>query len=174
MAKQIKKVEENQSIEEKANIGTDNVVEESNDKTENIEKVEIVKDKGNKNEVETLKAENKKLKADLKNQTNSFESQFNELKAQIELLAKANMSRSQIVETHKEEEPKEVAVGCRAFSGAALANNDGSIVYTFNGGEEKFIDMEDLKQVLRENGQRNNKRLFQNGLFYFVDEKFYK
>jgi len=167
MAEKIKKNEES------PNIDTNNIIGEIvEDNIKKVDNIKVAKQKSNKNEVDELKAENKRLKGELESQSNSFDVQLNAIKAQMDLLMKAQMTN---VAVTKEEEPeaKEIIIGCRAFSGAALASNDGTIVYTFNGGEEKGIDSEDLRQVLRENGQRNNKKLFQNGLFYFVDEKYY-
>lgn len=67
-----------------------------------------------------------------------------------------------------------VLVGCRAFSGAVLSTKDESVQYNFEVGEEKEIPYDDLKLILKENGVRNNKRLFEKGLFYFVDEEDYR
>lgn len=67
-----------------------------------------------------------------------------------------------------------VKIGCRAFSGITLSTRDESIQYSFEVGDEKDIPIDDLKQLLKENGTRNNKRLFEKGLFYFVDEEDYK
>lgn len=65
-------------------------------------------------------------------------------------------------------------IGCRAFSGVTLSTGDESIQYSFEVGDEKDIPLDDLKQLLKENGTRNNKRLFEKGLFYFVDPEDYK
>lgn len=67
-----------------------------------------------------------------------------------------------------------VRIGCRAFSGIPLSTRDESIQYSFEVGDEKDIPIDDLKQLLKENGTRNNKRLFEKGLLYFVDEDDYK
>ena len=69
---------------------------------------------------------------------------------------------------------EEVRIGCRAFSGITLSTRDESIQYTFEVGDEKDIPIEDMKQLLKENGTRNNKKLFEKGLFYFVDKEDYK
>ena len=64
-------------------------------------------------------------------------------------------------------------VGCRAFSGAPLVNQDESLNYSFACGEEKEIDISDLKEILKDNGVRKNKILFRDGIFYFKNPEYY-
>lgn len=125
-------------------------------------------------EITKLKAENSKLEKIISEQKSDFDSKMQDMEMKINLLMATLTQSSKNAKTETAEEAKEVVVGCRAFSGAALSTSDGTICYIFKGGEEKHIDIEDLKTLLRESGVRNNKTLFADGLFYFIDEKMYK
>lgn len=124
-------------------------------------------------ELKTLKEQNKKLKDQNEEQKLSFEKRFLKMQEQIESLLNNGLVQNTKTENLISEET-EILVGCRAFSGATLSNVDGSISIVFVGGEEKYIEIEDMKSLLKENVTRNNKLLFMNGLFYFVNEEYYK
>ena len=64
-----------------------------------------------------------------------------------------------------------VKVGCRAFSGACLRNRDETILHLFAAGEEQDIDVEDLRQIFKDNSVIKARSLFEKGIFYFVDNK---
>lgn len=132
------------------------------------------------NEQEKIDVESKTVKkttniTELKETIKTQEIMINELKAQVQTLIALATKGNEPKEIQEEGNGIEyVTVGCRAFSGASLANKDESICYSFWVGEEKQIDIEDLKEVLKDSGLRRNKIWFEKGLFYFKDEKYYK
>ena len=95
-----------------------------------------------------------------------------DLKKQLQALMSAIMANGTRVEP-KAEEPKTVKVGCRAFSGACLRNKDESIIYYFSAGEERDVDVEDLKMIFKDGAILKNRALFEKGIFYFVDNDQY-
>lgn len=138
------------------------------DKTENKENKENeVKKETVSRETNTRKT-NEELKKTIETQANEIA----DLKEQVASLI-ALMGKAVSVQQPKKEEEKTAVVGCRAFSGAPLVNQDESLNYSFACGEEKEIDISDLKDLLKDSGVRKNKILFRDGIFYFKDPQYY-
>lgn len=121
----------------------------------------IEKDK----EIESLKKSNQEKDEEIKNLKNDF----NDLKSKLDLI----LSSGGLLSHKSNEESEDIKVGYRGVYGGALANATGSLTYKFESNEEKYIDSEDLKQLFKESGLRNNKKMFEDDIFYFVDEKNY-
>lgn len=134
----------------------DNVLENL-DTQENIENAEQTN-----NEVEELKKQLEAKNAEISNMSAMFAT----MQAQLNML----MNNQSKPSTDKSED---VLIGCRAVYGAVLATNDNKYVFKFECDEEKYIDSEDLKTVLKESG-RDNKKLFEQDTFYFVNEEDYE
>ena len=138
--------------------------------TENIKENEI------KNEVKKESAPRessaKKTNEELKKIIESQAKQIADLQASVSALI-ALAGNAVNSEQPKKEEETTAVVGCRAFSGAPLVNQDESLNYSFACGEEKEIDISDLKDLLKDSGVRKNKLLFRDGIFYFKDPKYY-
>lgn len=113
----------------------------------------------------------KKLNEELKKTIEEQAAQIAELQASLKMMMSAYTQTAQVAQQKPQKET--VVVGCRAFSGAPLSNQDESVCYTFACGEEKEIDVSDLKDILKDNGLRKNKVLFRDGLFYFKDKSYY-
>lgn len=113
-------------------------------------------------EIARLEEENKAKDAKIDELSRNFAG----LQAQIELLMRSGFTPSKPVEE------EDILVKCRAIYGAVLATNDGKLVFNFGCEEEKYINSEDLKVVLKESG-RDNKKLFENDVLYFDDEENY-
>ncbi len=73
-----------------------------------------------------------------------------------------------------EAEEEEVAVVSRNFVDTALESPDGSVLFVFKVGEQKYISADDMRNILKENATHRNKRLFERGLFYFANPADYK
>lgn len=73
-----------------------------------------------------------------------------------------------------ETEEDEVAVVSRNFVDTALESPDGSVLFVFKVGEQKYISADDMRSILKENATHRNKRLFERGLFYFTNSADYK
>lgn len=73
-----------------------------------------------------------------------------------------------------ETEEGEVAVVSRNFVDTALESPDGSVLFVFKVGEQKYISADDMRNILKENATHRNKRLFERGLFYFTNTDDYK
>lgn len=120
------------------------------------------------------RADNEELKK-LRKENSELKTQFAELNAQMKMLMELMANNNKTTTEEKVDESKEmILVGSRAFSTTALANFDCSICYNFECGEEKEISVSDMREILRENMYKNNKALFQKGLFYFADDKNYE
>ena len=119
------------------------------------------------NKKATPRKTNDELKKTIEKQANEIDSLKEQITALMALMGQNVASKQNSVDKET------VVVGCRAFSGAPLANQDESVCYTFSCGEEKAIDISDLKDILKDSGLRKNKFLFRDGIFYFKDEKYY-
>lgn len=136
-------------------------------KIENVENLE----KGNINEIETSSANNeveelKKQLATKDDELKNMANMFATMQAQLNML----MNNQNKVSTDKAED---VMVGCRAVYGSVLATNDNKYVIRFECDEEKYVDSDDLRILLKESG-RDNKRLFEQDTLYFVNEEDYE
>lgn len=119
-----------------------------------------------------FKKENERLKqesAEKDEKLNELSKKFESLQEQLALLMKtANQGG-----TNSNEKEPDVLVGCRNVYTDVLATNDNSIVIKFNGCEEKYVDVDDLKTLLKGGGGRNTRRLFEEDTFYFVNPEDY-
>lgn len=150
MAQQVKKNTSNLSKNEK----------------NNVEKEEITKETSEKDSIiEQLKKDNKEKDDEI----NELKNSFNDLKEKLDLLLMAGNMQNKNFNLESED----ILVGFRGVYGGALSNKDGSLQYKFEANEEKYIDSEDLKILFKESGIKNNKKLFEDDMFYFVDEKNY-
>lgn len=110
------------------------------------------------NELRKENAQMKKEVCDLKDQMSKV----------LELLAIRNTKE-------EKKEQGTVKIGCRSLAGSCLRNKDESIIYEFRVGEERDVDVEDLKQIFKDGAPiLKNRALFEKGIFYFVDEKEYQ
>lgn len=114
----------------------------------------------------------RKTNEELKKTIETQASEIADLKEQVASLI-ALMGKAVSAQQPKNEEEKTAVVGCRAFSGAPLVNQDESLNYSFACGEEKEIYISDLKDLLKDSGVRKNKILFRDGIFYFKDPQYY-
>lgn len=119
-------------------------------------------------EIETLKKEIE----DKDKKYEELNANFQKLQAQFETFMQMSMAKQ--TATSSADDDEEILVGCRDVYGSVLATNDGRYSFKFECDEEKYIALSDLKEVLKENGLRNNKRLFERDVFYFVNPADYK
>ena len=110
-----------------------------------------------------------KIIEEQRKQIEAMQQQMQQMSAMFAMLQQGGLGS--VPQPNKKEN---VAVSCRAFSGIPLCTTDESIQYFFEVGDVKDIPIDDLKQLLKENGKRNNKKLFEKGLLCFVDEEDYK
>lgn len=129
-----------------------------------------------KNEtVEVRKSEEKSLekKEEKKiDEVATLKAQLEEMKKAMEALINSknetNIATNQIIVKNEEEE---VIIGCRVLQGIGWADPTGAageIRLSFN--EEQAISLSDMKRFFR---QPQVKRLFEDGLCYFVEPKYY-
>lgn len=95
----------------------------------------------------------------------------NSIEAQLAMLMK-KVAGVPTVDDETEED--EVAVVSRNFVDTALESPDGSVLFVFKVGEQKYISADDMRNILKENATHRNKRLFERGLFYFTNPDDYK
>lgn len=122
--------------------------------------------------IESLKKDNEKLKQendDKNKKVEELSKGFSELQEKLNFL----LNSKQFTNTNSTNSSEDVKVGFRGVYGGVLSTNDGSLQYKFESNETKYIDSEDLKLLFRETGLRNNKKLFEEDIFYFEDEKYY-
>lgn len=112
----------------------------------------------------------------IKKRNKELEKQMQDLNKTLIAMQSQLSSLSQIANNDdniKNEKDEEIIIGCRAFSGCPISNLDESIAFKLECGEEKYVLVDDLKELLKDNMYKHNKVLFQKGIFYFVDEKNY-
>jgi hypothetical protein len=137
--------------------------------SENIEKenIKVVEEKSSDKDsiIEQLKKDN-----DSKDQKiEELSKGFSELQEKLNLLLSGGM----LGQGTKEPSSEDILVGFRGIYVGVLSNSDGSIQYKFEANDEKVIDSEDLKILFRESKGTNNRKLFEDDIFYFVDEENY-
>ena len=149
---QVKKVQQKEVIKEETNIENAQINEEKEVNT-------------------TQNSELESLKQELKSKDNKVE----ELSKIIEMMQaqmQAFMNGTSRQMCSKTDDSEDVLVGCRGIYGGVLATSDGRHTFKFECDEEKYIDSDDLKELFRDSS-RNNKRNFEDDVFYFVDAKHY-
>lgn len=121
---------------------------------------------GDNEDFAKIKQRNKDLEAQMQEMNRALVAMQSQM---LELGQTANNGDN--VQNEKDEE---VVIGCRAFSGCPLSNLDESIAFKLECGEEKYILVDDLKELFKDNMYKHNKVLFQKGVFYFTDESNYE
>lgn len=118
-------------------------------------------------EIKRLQDENKTKD----NQLNDLKTQFGSLQNQLNLL----MQNNSLYNSQKKETDDEVVtIGCNTFGVLPFCTIDERVNYIFNCGEEKDIELSEVKELLKDNSIKKNKNLFAKNLLYFADEKYYK
>lgn len=120
----------------------------------------------------TENPEYEKIIEEQKRTIETMQAQMVEMQKQFSSML-AIMNNGGNAQKEEKREKEYVRVGCRTFSGATLCTKDESIQYLFEAGDVKDILAEDMKLIFRDSGLRNNKALFEKGLFYFLDEEDY-
>ena len=176
MAQSIKKtVQPEEKVETKEEVLTNDIKNDSIlDNQEEIKKEDIPEVKSmeevlpstrEQREIDELKAENK-AKDD---KINELSQMMEKMQAQMAAFMKGAASMS----SSRKDESEDILVGCRRINGGALATSDERLSFVFNCDEEKYIDSEDLKDLLRDS-KRNNRKNFEEDSFYFVDKSNYE
>lgn len=133
-----------------------------NEKEENIAKI-------NKDEKEELLKHLQEENINQKSQIDLLTKNLEILQSQIKILVSTMDDKKSNKEINED-----VLIGCRKIYGDVLSTSDNSLVIPFDCDEEKYINSEDLKLLLKQNSQKNNKKLFENDIFYFVDKNNYE
>lgn len=134
----------------------------------NIENAQIIEEK---EITSTQNSELESLKQELKSKDDKVEELSKALEMmQAQMQAFINGASRQVQNNTRDNE--DVLVGCRGIYGGVLATSDGRHTFKFECDEEKYIDSEDLRELFRDSS-RNNKRNFEDDVFYFVDAKHY-
>lgn len=122
-------------------------------KVEEIKKVEEVKSEVNNepSEVELLKAQIEEMK-----------------KAMAEMTKKASEPSKSIIVKEAEDE---VEIGCRMLQGIGLTSDDGTVYISLSFDDVQSLTINEMKKLFR---RAYIKRLFEDGICYFVDEESYK
>ena len=122
-------------------------------KVEEIKKVEEVKSEVNNepSEVELLKAQIEELK-----------------KAMAEMTKKASEPSKSIIVKEAEDE---VEIGCRMLQGIGLTSDDGTVYISLSFDDVQSLTINEMKKLFR---RAYIKRLFEDGICYFVDEESYE
>lgn len=122
-------------------------------KVEEIKKVEEVKSEVNNepSEVELLKAQIEEMK-----------------KAMAEMTKKASEPSNSIIVKEAEDE---VEIGCRMLQGIGLTSDDGTVYISLSFDDVQSLTINEMKKLFR---RAYIKRLFEDGICYFVDEESYK
>lgn len=122
-------------------------------KVEEIKKVEEVKSEVNNepSEVELLKAQIEEMK-----------------KAMAEMTKKASEPSKNIIVKEAEDE---VEIGCRMLQGIGLTSDDGTVYISLSFDDVQSLTINEMKKLFR---RAYIKRLFEDGICYFVDEESYK
>lgn len=122
-------------------------------KVEEIKKVEEVKSEFNNepSEVELLKAQIEEMK-----------------KAMAEMTKKASEPSKNIIVKEAEDE---VEIGCRMLQGIGLTSDDGTVYISLSFDDVQSLTINEMKKLFR---RAYIKRLFEDGICYFVDEESYK
>lgn len=155
MATQVKKT--NQKVSE--NIENEEMVEKTIEETkQETEPVGEDKDAIIQEMAKKLKEKDDKY--------STLEKSFEEMQKQLTKFMSGAFSRND------NREDEDILVGCRAIYGGVLSTNDNRIVYKFECDEEKYISSEDLRTVFKES-IRDTKKLFEQDIFYFVEEENY-
>lgn len=94
------------------------------------------------------------------------------LKTQLEMLMQSMKNNQNNNQSNEEDE--EILVGCRAFSGCPLTPIGEPFILNFSCGEEKYIPLSQIREIFKPSILKDNKKLFEKGLFYFADESNYK
>lgn len=85
------------------------------------------------------------------------------------LLANMNTKQTSAVAQPTED----VVVISRNFMDTALESSDGSVTISFRTGEPKYVSVEDMRLLLKEDARHHNRKFFEQGLFYFANEDDY-
>lgn len=122
-------------------------------KVEEIKKVEEVKSEVNNepSEVELLKAQIEEMK-----------------KAMAEMTKKASEPSKSIIVKEAEDE---VEIGCRMLQGIGLTSDDGTVYISLSFDDVQSLTINEMKKLFR---RAYIKKLFEDGICYFVDEESYK
>lgn len=122
-------------------------------KVEEIKKVEEVKSEVNNepSEVELLKAQIEEMK-----------------KAMAEMTKKASEPSKSIIVKEAEDE---VEIGCRMLQGIGLTSDDGTVYISLSFDDVQSLTINEMKKLFR---RAYIKRLFEDGICYFVDEESYQ
>ena len=122
-------------------------------KVEEIKKVEEVKSEVNNepSEVELLKAQIEEMK-----------------KAMAEMTKKASEPSKSIIVKEAEDE---VEIGCRMLQGIGLTSDDGTVYISLSFDDVQSLTINEMKKLFR---RAYIKRLFEDGICYFVDEESYE
>lgn len=122
-------------------------------KVEEIKKVEEVKSEVNNepSEVELLKAQIEEMK-----------------KAMAEMTKKASEPSKNIIVKEAEDE---VEIGCRMLQGIGLTSDDGTVYISLSFDDVQSLTINEMKKLFR---RAYIKKLFEDGICYFVDEESYK
>lgn len=133
--------------------------------------------KSTKSEKEVIKkVEEVKKVEESKSEVNNEPSEVELLKAQIEEMKKAmaemtkkasEPSKSIIVK----EAEDEVEIGCRMLQGIGLTSDDGTVYISLSFDDVQSLTINEMKKLFR---RAYIKRLFEDGICYFVDEESYQ
>jgi len=178
MAQIIKKEnqpEEKVEIKEKEvlaeEVQNDRILEETTEvKEENIPEVKeldkVLLPTKEQREIDALKADNKAKDEKI----NELSQMMEKMQAQMDAFMKGAIGNSSL---SSKQDSEDVLVGCRCIYGAVLATSDDRLSFKFECDEEKYMNSDDLKELFRDS-KRNVKGNFENDIFYFVDDKYYK
>lgn len=155
-----KKEETNEQLVQEENLFGMDLSDENQDNINELEK---------DNEVERLKKENAEKDEKIEKLSKEFEELKRMLMQKTEPVVK---TETNYVNDYNDND--DVLIGCRTFSPTPLATGDGRICIIFNGSEQKYVSVDELKELFRNTPVKDNRKLFETGIFYFVDDKNYE
>lgn len=127
--------------------------------------------------IEKIKEEVKEPVEEIENSTSKENEEVSELKKQIEEMKKAmealivnnnaNVPSNNVIIKEAEEE---IEIGTRMIQGIGFTSTDETISLRINYNQIQALSLSEMKKLLR---QQEIKRLFENGICYFINKEDY-
>lgn len=131
-------------------------------------KKEVNKEVKEDNKSKMIKKETTQENKDL-SEVEILKAQIEEMKkAMAEMVNKANTPSQSIVVKEAEDE---VEIGCSMLQGIGLSSDDGTITINIGFNDVQSLTISEVKKLFR---RAYIKKLFEDGVCYFVDEDSYK